>query len=410
MRRLWAKSVAFIGALALLAGCASNSTSPVDAAEYNRSANIHIQWRIKLDDGPGKHFTRLQPALDEQVLYMAGSGGTVRALQLNNAKQLWRTHIKQPISAGVSLAGERLLISTRDGHLVSLDKSNGQEQWRTPLSSEAVSVAASDESNAYIHTVDGKISAFNLTTGQRLWSYDSALPVLSVRGTSTPLIVQQLVVVGLASGKLLALDKTLGVPRWEVRLASPDGRSELERLVDIDGQPIWYQNLIYAASYHGNVAAVHPQGHVVWEEAGSSYGHPEIAIGNLYLTLDNDHIQAYDTGNGAKVWQQTALEGRKLGQVTAYRNWLASADSAGNLYVLNQIDGELVNYRLLRPTPLHMQLPNQTAATQWRSLRGKEMGIGANLIATERGLLVYSNSGELFLIDIQPKKRFLGIF
>ena len=402
--------VAPLVALVLLTGCASTAETEAEPMEYNDSARIKIKWRIQLDDGPKRQFSRLQPVLDGDVLYMAGSEGTVRALRLKDAKQFWRVDLKQAISGGVSLVDGRLLVTTFDGHLVSLDQASGAEQWRTALPSEAISPAAYDRHNAYVHTVDGKISAFELSNGQRVWSYESALPVLSVRGTSTPLVLEQLVVVGLASGKLLALDKTLGVPRWEVRLASPDGRSELERLVDIDGRPIWSQNLIYAASYHGKVAAVHPQGHVVWEEEGSSYGHPEMALGNLYLTLDNDYIQAYDTGNGAKVWQQTALEGRKVGQVTAYQSWLATADAAGNLYVLNQIDGELVTYRLLRPTPLHVQYPNQTAATQWRPLRGKEMGIGTNLMATELGLLAYSNSGELFLIDILPRKRLLGIF
>lgn len=299
---------------------------------------------------------------------------------------------------------------TRNGFLVSLDRASGQEQWRVLLPSEAVSNPSVADDRVYVHTVDGHITAFTLANGQQLWSYESAMPVLTVRGTSSPLVLDQLVVVGLASGKVVALDKFLGIPRWEVRLASPDGRSELERLVDIDGRPVWNNGLIYAASYHGKVAAITQQGEVVWEEEGSSYTHPEFALGNLYLTLDDDSIQAYDLENGAKVWQQPALAGQKLGQVTSYENWLVVADNNGNLYVLSQINGELVNYRLLRPKPLHMNLPNQTAARQWHSLRGKHMGIRANLIKTEQGVLVYSNSGELILIDIQPRKGWFGIF
>src|SRR5690554_8028164 len=101
------------------------------------------------------------------------------------------------------------------------------------------------------------------------------MPVLTERGTGAPLVLDQLVIIGFATGKVVALDKPLGIPRWEVRLASPDGRSELERLVDIDGQPVFEGGLIYAASYHGNVAAMSMRGETVWEEEGSSYTSPE---------------------------------------------------------------------------------------------------------------------------------------
>lgn len=398
--------------LALIAGCASTTTQETAADyHYSKTAKVSIKWRQKLGDGPANIYARLDPVVEDGRIYAADLSGSVRVLALKNAKQFWRVQLDQPITSGVALAKQQLLVTTKNGYLVSLDKDNGSEQWRTLMPSEAVSAPTiGDDNRAYVHTVDGHITAFELTNGQQIWSYESALPVLTVRGTSSPLVLEQLVVVGLASGKVVGLDKQLGVPRWEVRLASPDGRSELERLVDIDGRPIWSNGLIFAASYHGKVAAMTMQGEVHWEEEGSSYTHPELAMGNLYLTLDDDTIQAFDVENGAQVWKQPALEGNKLGQITAYKNWLAVADNNGNLYVLSQVTGELINYRLLRPKPLHTNTPNQTAATQWRPLRGKHMGIRASLIRTEQGLLVYSNSGELLLIDIKPKKGLLGIF
>lgn len=396
--------------LALIAGCASTTTQETAADyQYSKTAKVNIKWRISLGEGPVNIYARLEPAVDGQHIYAADIDGSVRALALKNAKQYWRVQLDQKITSGVALAAKQLLVTTQNGYLVSLERENGQEQWRVLMPSEAISTpTVGDDGRVYVHTVDGHVTAFNLTNGQQIWSYESALPVLTVRGTSSPLVLEQLVIVGLASGKLIALDKQLGVPRWEVRLASPDGRSELERLVDIDGRPIWRNGLIYAASYHGKVAAVTMQGDVHWEEQGSSYTHPELALGNLYLVLDDDTLQAFDIENGAKIWQQPALTGTKLGQVTAYKNWLTVADNNGNLYILSQVTGELINYRLLRPKPLHMNTPNQTAATQWRPVRGKHMGIRANLIPTEEGILVYSNSGELLLIDIKPRRKWLG--
>ena len=214
-------------------------------------------------------------------------------------------------------------------------------------------------------------------------------------------MLEQLVVTGFATGKVVALDKALGIPRWNVRLASPDGRSELERLVDVDGAPIWDNGILYAAAYHGKIAAISQMGETIWEEDGSSYTSPELALGSLYLTLEDDSIQSYDMVNGAKAWKQTALTGREVGQVTAIGTQLAVADGEGYVHTMSQVDGHITGRILLRPRPIHMSFPNQGEATNWRALRGKDFGIRSTLVATDAGLLVYTNTGELLLLNVE---------
>ncbi len=386
--------------LAVLAGCASTPSDSSVSLSYSHKAKLEVKWRERIGEGSGNAYLRLAPAVQEDTLYAADIDGTVRALSLDSGSSLWSVTLEKPISAGVTLAGEALLVVTRDGKLRSLKRSDGSENWQAQLSSEAVSPVAADSERAFVHSVDGRVTAIELADGKQAWSYESAMPVLTVRGTSTPLVLEQLVVVGFASGKVVALDKILGIPRWDVRLASPDGRSELERLVDIDGHPVLENGLIYAASYHGKVAALRQTGEPLWQEDGSSYTSPELALGNLYLTLEDDTIQAFDANTGAKVWQQPALKGRKLGQPTALGSYLLVADNQGYLYVLSQMTGELVNNRLLRPKPLHVNYPNQSDATQWREMRNKHMGIRSALLKTEQGVLVYTNAGDLLLIDV----------
>lgn len=394
--------------LTLLTGCAS-TPGPEGAEDKNDQphaldqVDIGVEWRVRLGDGSGSSYLRLQPVVDDGVVYAADPRGTVRALDLDDGDRRWEITLEQPVSAGVAVAGAQLLVVTRDGYLHSLSREDGRLLWRSRLTSEATAAPAADRQRAFVHTVDGRVTAFELADGRQAWSYESAMPVLTVRGSSVPLLLDQLVVVGFATGKVTALDKTLGIPRWDVRLATPDGRSELERLVDIDGTPVLDGNTLYAASYHGKVAAISANGQTLWEEDGSSYTSPELALGNLYLTLDDDRVQAYDQSNGARVWQQPALAGRKLGQLTAHGRWLVVADSEGYLHVLSQVNGELAGQRLLRPKPLHVSYPNQTAATQWRHLRGKNMGIRSASVSTPQGLLVYTNSGDLLLVSIQDR-------
>ncbi len=392
---------------AFLAGCASQpESSTADGNEpgfpdIRDTTDIGIEWREKLGDGSGVRYERLRPLVLNDTLYMADVSGSVSARDLDDGDSQWRVSLDQPITAGVSGDKGQLFVATLDGALHCLNADNGETLWTTRLTSEAVAPAAFDGGRVFVHTVDGRVSAYERSNGRQAWSYENAMPVLTVRGTGTPLVLDQLVITGFATGKLVALDKVLGIPRWDARLATPDGRSELERLVDVDGSALWDNGVIYAAAYHGKLAAVSINGETRWEEDGSSYTSPAMGLGNLYLTLDDDSVQAYDQVSGAPVWKQTALRGRGLGQVVTYGSWLVVTDREGYLYVMNQVDGELVGSRLLRPKPLHVNYPNQTEGANWKALRGRDMGVRSPLVATDDGLLVYTNYGELMLVTVE---------
>lgn len=391
---------------AVLAGCASSpevtdNGDEVAAPEISHSADISIEWRNELGTGPGTRYTRLRPAVAGDTVYMADVSGKVFALDLQDGSEHWNVDLEQPVTGGVSEDAGQLFVATVDGFIHCLNAEDGSEQWVSRLTSESVAPAGFDAGRIFVHTVDGRVTAFERSNGRQAWSYETAMPVLTVRGTATPLVLDQLVITGFSTGKLVALDKALGVPRWDVRLASPDGRSELERLVDVDGSAINDDALVYAASYHGKLAAVDMSGQTRWEEDGSTYTSPAMGLGNLYLTLDDDSIQAYDQVTGAKVWNQKALKGRGLSQVVSYGRWLMVTDAEGYVYALNQVDGELAASKVLRPKPLHVNYPNQTEGANWKALRGRDLGIRSPLVSTDKGLLVYTNAGELLLLNIE---------
>ena len=386
---------------ALVGACSSQSVKSPTLPDTDGSVDLSVSWRATLGNGPGSSYTRLKAVVRDDTVYAADTSGIVSALNLENGRERWSTQLDFAILGGVSVAGEQLFVSTNDGSLVCLDTATGDVVWITQLSSEAVSPASTDDARVFVQTVDGRTSAFERADGKQAWSYQTAAPVLTVRGTGAPVVLEQLVVTGFATGKVVALDKALGIPRWNVRLASPDGRSELERLVDVDGAPIWDNGILYAAAYHGKIAAISQMGETIWEEDGSSYTSPELALGSLYLTLEDDSIQSYDMVNGAKAWKQTALTGREVGQVTAIGTQLAVADGEGYVHTMSQVDGHITGRILLRPRPIHMSFPNQGEATNWRALRGKDFGIRSTLVATDAGLLVYTNTGELLLLNVE---------
>ncbi|MFK4753480.1 outer membrane protein assembly factor BamB [Oceanobacter antarcticus] len=398
-RLILARVSALLAAL-LIGACSSQPQPPAENISSLGRSGLDIVWRNSIGDGPGSQYSRLQPVANGNVLYVADTSGSVWSLDLDSGRERWHQTLDMPVSAGLTLAGDNLLLVTDDGVLHSISAQQGEPVWQAQLSSEAVAAAGVDDSNVYVHTIDGRVSAFDLLSGEQRWSYETAMPILSVRGTAAPVVSGELVILGLANGKVIALDKRLGIPRWDVRLATPEGRSELERLVDADGTVVVDNKLIYAASYHGKVAAITITGETRWEEDGSSYTSPALSLGNVYLTLDDSRIQAFDVYGGDPVWTQSGLQGRQLGAVEAYRNNLVVTDSEGFLYLLSQVDGTLLARLSLVPNALHVSYPNQSEATRWRQLHGRDFGVRSPVLITEKGIVVYTNAGDVMLVTV----------
>jgi outer membrane protein assembly factor BamB len=402
--------IALVASVFLLA-CSSQDTKsealaekvdsgPAELISFDETVDIDVVWRRSLGKGSGAKNIRLRPEQNGDNVYAADYNGKLWALELASGDKIWSRKFDQKITSGVVVAENDLYIATEDGLLHSIAKSSGEIQWSQPLSSESIAPVVVDETQVYIRTIDGHLTAFERRGGKQNWTYEAALPVLTVHGTGSPVLVQNLVVTGFANGKLVALDRELGIPRWNKRLAIPQGRSELERLVDLDGTPLVEEGIVYATAYHGKLSAIGYDGKTQWETELSSYFGPALGLGNLYITRDDDHVQAYDQVNGASVWSQSALQGRFLNQPVKYGNYIVVADFEGYVHVLAQVDGEMLGRLSVRPKPLHMTLPNQPEMNNWRPLRGKDFGIRSVMQSTSKGLLAYTNAGELLLLQL----------
>ena len=409
------KVIAVILASLFLLACSSQDTKsesdelsieagPAELTGFDEKVDVDVVWRRSLGKGSGAKNIRLRPAVSGENVYMADYNGQLWGLELESGDKIWSQKFDQPITSGVVVAGNDLYIATQDGLLHSISKESGETQWSQPLSSESIAPVAVDNTQVYIRTIDGHLTAFERTSGKQNWTYEAALPVLTVHGTGSPVLLQSIVVTGFANGKLVALDKELGIPRWNKRLAIPQGRSELERLVDLDGTPLVDDGIVYATAYHGKLSAIGFDGKTQWETELSSYFGPALGLGNLYITRDDDHVQAYDQVNGASVWSQSALQGRFLNQPLKHDNYIVVADFEGYVHVLAQVDGEMVGRLSVRPRPLHMTLPNQPEMNNWRPLRGKDFGIRSVMQSTSKGLLAYTNAGELLLLQLENEE------
>lgn len=340
--------------VALLAACsgAKPRVEPPDLAPVAGEMVLHGLWYRQPQVRHEPEVTALTPYVEGRRLFYSDRPDRVVALDARNGRRLWSVVVPPPtgadeasirLSGGIG-AGEGLLyVGTDEGEIIALDPDTGTVRWRTQLSGEVLAIPVAREGALVVRTNDGHLTAIDPASGNSLWSYASTVPPLSLRGASRPLIDQGRVFAGFANGKLAALSLESGEVLWEVTVGVPEGRSELERMVDIDSSPVLVDGVIYAAAYQARLAALTSvAGSVLWSRELSTAQDMAPDSDALYLAQDDGKVFAISRRSGAVLWQQDKLAGRVITAPVMYRGTLYVADQQGYLHGLSAGDGHFV--------------------------------------------------------------------
>ena len=334
-----------------MAGCAMFSDYftedtqelPSPLTSFDEEYNIRRVWSTDTGAGSDTQHLKLAPAVTDSRIFVADHKGRVQAINLETGDRLWDVETKTNISAGPGAGSGLVVVGTRNAEVLALSKSDGKELWRTSVSSEVLSVPKVSAGVVIVRTGDGRIRALDTGSGKRLWIYDRRQPVLTLRGNSSPAVTMELGLVGFDNGKLAALLLKNGRLVWESSIAVPRGRSELERLIDIDGDPVIRNGVVYIVSYQGNVAALDlNSGRLLWTRKMSSYAGLDVAGKQIFITDDESEVWALDRNSGGSLWKQDKLRWRSLTAPVAMDQHVVVADFEGYLHWLSQEDGHLV--------------------------------------------------------------------
>jgi outer membrane protein assembly factor BamB len=340
------------GLLAVLAGlimaCGSNDAKdeliePAKLVKFESQIKLKKLWSRDVGKGQGKKFNRLQPAIDGDVIYVVDVDGDVLALDRHKGKKIWKTDVDVEISGGVGVGDGLVLMGTASGDLIALNQEDGELLWQIRVSGEILAPPATNGDVVVVQTFNGKLFARNALNGDPLWDFSSQVPILTLRGTSAPVIENSLVFAAFANGKLMAADINSGAIAWEGRVAMAQGESEIERVVDIDGQPLVLSSALFAVSYQGRIAAFDPtSGRTMWYQDASSYVGLADGFGNVYYIDADGSVVAADQRTGNIRWSNEELSYRKLSAPATFNNYLAVADYQGYVHILSQVEGEFV--------------------------------------------------------------------
>lgn len=356
---------------------------PAELIEFETKVPIKKLWSTKVGDDAEFLRVALRPVGDGNRIYAASVDGNVIALNPDNGKRVWRNKLGIPLASGPGVGDEVVVVVGLDGLVVVLNAADGGERWRTYVGGESLAKPLVSDEHVIVQTVDNRLLALAAFDGSERWSIEQTIPLLTMRGTASPVQAGSNIITGFDNGRLLAVDLSTGDVQWESMLSPPSGRSDLDRLADIDGEIAVVGQDIYAAGYQGRVASLAAEsGQILWARELSTYEGVTVDWSNVYTTLDNGEIVAMNRTTGTEIWRQGALLRREPTTPVAFRNTVVVGDLEGYLHFFSNVDGE--------------------PAARVRA--GKQAIVGTPIVVADR-LYVQSDDGSISAWVVKEPKR-----
>jgi outer membrane protein assembly factor BamB len=305
---------------------------------------IQVQqvWRNSVGDLE-ESYNKIRPYISDDRVYLSDAEGRVEAWQREDGKRIWSVNLKEEISGGVNGGEGIVAIGTENGEIVALGVADGMQKWRSKVPSEVMSISEAKYGVIVTRTNDGKVHALDVSTGDIRWSAGKGTPPLTLRGASQPVVVGELVLVGFDDGNLMAINLRDGEPVWEVPVSVPKGRSELERISDVDGEIAYLEGIVFAASFNGRVVAIDlDTGKTLWNKDLSSYAGLSVDRDRVYVTDADDSVWGLEISTGATQWRQDKLIFRELTAPQVMGNYIVVGDYKGYLHWLSKEDGKII--------------------------------------------------------------------
>ncbi|MEZ7861256.1 MAG: outer membrane protein assembly factor BamB [Aeromonadaceae bacterium] len=340
---------------AVLYGCSSEvdvvTMAPVPQVESRFEPEV--VWSHSVGDGVGKFYSQLSPVVTDDRVFAAARDGDVAAFDKQTGDRQWSVDLSdQPeneekrsarLSGGLTAFYGKLFLGSENGYVYALDQTDGTLLWSQKVPGEVLAAPVADAGRVVVVTTSGKLLALDAEKGNVLWSTGDDQPNLTLRGQSTPVLAAGGVVYGRADGRIGVVLLENGQLANVSRVASPRGATELERMVDVDAQPVILGDELYAVAYNGQLMARKLlSGEELWKRQYSSFQNMGVGPSQLVLTDAKSHVYAVDRSNGSELWANTQLSYRNLTAPVSFGDYVVVGDGEGYLYWLDDTSGRIL--------------------------------------------------------------------
>ncbi|MBL8263872.1 MAG: outer membrane protein assembly factor BamB [Xanthomonadaceae bacterium] len=345
--------IALLAAAVALSGCttvkgwfgnkndAKTARKPAELVEFTPSATVTKLWSAKAGDGDEKLGLTQGPVVADGRVYAAAIEGGVRALDLQTGALVWQYKTDLELSGGPGAGEGLVVVGTLDGEVIALDSATGTERWKAKVVSEVIAAPAISQGAVVVRSNDGRVTAFDITDGKRRWFWNRDLPRLTVRGNDAPTFGPGVVFVGNDDGTVASLALNDGRPLWDQAVGQPDGRSELDRMADVDGSPVLDGTTLFATSYKKQTIAIEaPSGRPLWAQDHGGAGRIGLAADRVVVADPAGVVWALDKNGGTAMWQQAGLVRRNLSGAAVQGEFAVVGDYDGYVHWLRLDNGD----------------------------------------------------------------------
>ncbi len=349
--------VLIAAAFATLAGCTTvkgwvnklgggqSAHRPTPLVAITPSIRVQKLWSHSVGKGERDLGLDDHPAIEGGRVYALDAyGPNLYAFDLTTGREVWKAHTKLRLTGGPGAGSGVVVAGSVNGDVVAFAADTGAERWRARVSSEILSAPLVAGDVVVVHGGDGRVTAFGVADGQKRWAWEKRLPTLTLRGNSAPVAGPDgLVYVGNADGTLDALRLADGSKVWEQVVAAPEGRSDIDRMADVDGHVVVDPDAVFAVSYKGKVVALNPgTGAEGWTHPLIAYGGLARSGGSLFAADSSGTVWALDRATGVALWKQESLAWRWLSTPAVEDGYVVVGDLEGYLHWLKPDNGAIV--------------------------------------------------------------------
>ena len=323
---------------------------PKVLSSFSNQKTITISWK-KSFKGENK-MGNFQPDFSSQNLFFSDITGNVVSINSETGIENWSSKLNF-LASGTAAGFGIVIVSDIEGNVIALNQNDGSQLWTSNVKGEVLTKAAIDAKIVVVKTGSGGLIGLEKETGNIQWSYRSKLPLLTVRGNSSPVIVEDRIYASFDNGRLAVFEIDSGFPVWDGAISYVSGVSELENLIDSDSDPLVDGGLVYTTNYQGNLNIFDvAQKRSVWSYETSSFYSPIITRGMLMVIEADSQIKSFSLKTLEESWINDDYLNRSLSNAVTYKGNIVTGDYEGYLHIIDPLNGKTIGRKKISRNPI----------------------------------------------------------
>lgn len=340
------KNGLFLVSFLFVAGCSSlnpfadsSVIKPAELKDFQPDLNVTPQWKLNVGDSEQGFF---KSVVQGDHLYAASEEGYLFAINPQTGKVNWEVELEQGLAAGVAETVNTVAVIDKNNALLAYDK-EGQVKWQVTLESDVTAEPLGNAGLILVRTIDYAVSAYSADSGGLVWRYQRQLPALTLRSYNPVSVHNARVYAGFPGGKVVGLDINTGKLVWQGNLKRPSGTTEIERIADITGAPVYNFREICAASFQGSVGCLNAlNGSTNWSKQFSAPVGG--SVDDRYLIFPNElgTLFAFSRSGGRDVWEIDNFVMRQPTTPVVFGRSVVIGDYKGYLHFIERDSGNTI--------------------------------------------------------------------